>query len=166
MIIVNATCSGSPMAPSGDGGANATPCHVVAVLEVQEGEHTSCLGHIAHLLCFGGIPAEWFVAEHVVATIDRSAHVVEVHERRRMDRDEVDVCSAAQRCHRGTVMRRDDVHDLAPFGCLERGSDHASAEALSDHAYPHRGLPSPAKGLRIPMEPGLQMYIPPFTPMS
>ena len=41
---------------------------------------------------FLSVASEWLVAQHRTSVVDRTHHVVEVHERRRVHRDEIDVC--------------------------------------------------------------------------
>jgi hypothetical protein len=51
-----------------------------------------------------------------VTRIDRAADVREVEERRRVDRDQVDVGARAERGYRGVVARRHHVHYHATSG--------------------------------------------------
>ena len=55
---------------------------VAAELEVEEAQDTCLAGTITHFGGLVGIASERLVAQHRVALLDRTGHVVEMHERR------------------------------------------------------------------------------------
>ena len=58
------------------------PRFVAAKLEVEEAQDTCLAGTITHFGGLVGIASERLVAQHRVALLDRTGHVVEMHERR------------------------------------------------------------------------------------
>ena len=58
------------------------PRFVAAELEVEEVQDTCLAGTITHFSGLVGIASERLVAQHRVALLDRTSHVVEMHERR------------------------------------------------------------------------------------
>ena len=62
-------------------------------LEVEEVHDSAVAGPIAHGGRLLGVASKRLVTEHRVAVVDRPHDVLEVHERRRVDGDEIDVGS-------------------------------------------------------------------------
>ena len=60
-------------------------------LEVEEIECAALAGTVAHRARLLSIQAERLVAQYRVAAVYRSHHMIVLHERRRMDRNEIDV---------------------------------------------------------------------------
>jgi hypothetical protein len=89
-----------------------------AELKVQEMERSRPHGHVSHRRCFFGVAPEWLVAQHGSAALDGQADILEVHERRRVNRHKVDL--VAQLGHLVPVPRRHDTDNFAAVGRLER----------------------------------------------
>ncbi len=91
--------SGAPMTPASANCFGLRPRLVEAELEVQEMQNAGRLGAVPHGDGLVGVASERLVAQHRMAVIDRAHHVVEMHEGRRVHRDEVDVrrqCTLSQ----------------------------------------------------------------------
>ena len=81
-----------------------------------------------------------FFRQHGMPAGDGPAHVIQVHERRRVHRDQIDVAARAQRGHRVVIARRHDVDDLALLRVREGRRHDPPAESATDDAYPYRPL--------------------------
>ena len=110
----------------------------IAELVVDEVQDLRVACEVAHLLGLDGVHAERLVAQHRVPAVDGAADVVEMQERRRVHRDQIDVVTSAQRGDRVVVARRHQVDDLAPFGHLEHRRDDTRADAETDDTDPDR----------------------------
>src|SRR5271165_412313 len=98
-------------------------------------KHTSFTGTVAHGAGLFRIQAERLVAEHGIAVLYRLHHMIVLHERRRMDRNEIHVRGQrAFDCH--WVTRRDDVN-LEPQLPVDRRHCVLSEPSPYDR-YSHR----------------------------
>ena len=96
---------------------------------------------LAHLGGVVGVATERLVAQHRVTGGDRLTHMVEMQERRGMDRDQVDVVPATEGGRRRLVPRGHHVDHFTPVGRREHRSHDPRAETEPDHPHPD-GLPA------------------------
>ena len=114
------------------------PRLVEAELEVQEVQHAGVTGAFAHRLGFRRVAPERFVAQHRVSVLDRGAHMIDVHEGRRVHGDQVDVRRHGT-LHRDVVARADHL-DIESETLIDRGGGML-AEAGPDDRNLHANSP-------------------------
>ena len=123
------------MAPDVSRSVHGQPGRLVTELEVDQVHHPGLVGLRGHGLGVVQRAAEGLVAQHRPSGLQGHGHMVAVEERRRVDRDEIDLGSA-QGTHGVGIPGRDHVGDLTPGG-LEGPGHHPSTEAGADHADAH-----------------------------
>ena len=114
------------------------PCLGEAELEVQEVQHAGIAGAVTHRLGFGCVAAERFVTQHGQPAVNRGVHMVEVHERRRVDGHQVDP-GRQSGLHRGIVTRADHL-DVRAETLIHRRSGMLAETGADDH-HPHANSP-------------------------
>jgi hypothetical protein len=131
---------------------NPLPARVEPELEIHEVQHTRFHGHVSHRLRFRGVKSERLVAQDGAPLVNGDLDMLQVHERRRMNRNQISLRTQVPN-GAATFPRGNDTDQLTAGRIPEGGSDLLS-ESAPDHANTHQtsdGHPSSRGGLDAPI---------------